>query len=59
MLAVRESDWQGWERGIATEYEKILEGNRYFCYLDWGDGFMSVHICQNNKLYTLSIIYVY
>ena len=49
MLAVGGGGWQGWERGITVGYEKTLEGNRYIYYLDWGDGFMGVYICQNIK----------
>lgn len=38
-------------------HQKTSEGNRYVHYLDGGDPFPSVYICQNIKLYTLCEIY--
>lgn len=36
-----------WEGGFTKGHEKTFEDDGYVHYLDCGDGFMYVYICQN------------
>ena len=37
----------GWGGGVKRDRRKLLRVMVYAHYLDWGDGFLGVHKCQN------------
>ena len=40
---------RSWNEGLQKGM-KTLGGDGYVHYLDWGDGFTSVHLCQNYQV---------
>lgn len=49
-------DKEGWARGITEFHEETSGACEYVYYLDCGDGFIGIYICQNQSVYYMQFI---
>ena len=50
-VAWRQGDRNG-EKVLTKVYEESFGKDKYVHYLNYGNGFIDIHICQNIKFYT-------